>query len=224
MTEISDPSLSSSVDDATAKAKFEFKAISSAFPAPVTSSTASSVTKPTDANAEQQQQQQQQQQQATVTAATTSTTSTTTAIATDQEQKEQKERQENEKIIAELHKIIARKRRFGQDASEIEKILTRGSKFAGGQVVDRAAALRIISGAKIDKPLTNHYGNTSNGGRGYRGGYYRSHRGWHRDSQNYHHHYGARRGQSYNTSATTTTISEAEKEKLQKRQDRFAGK
>ncbi|KAK9245130.1 hypothetical protein V1506DRAFT_554154 [Lipomyces tetrasporus] len=125
---------------------------------------------------------------------TTTTAATTTAPPTTTETPEQR----SARLIQDLKKASARAKRFGTDAAEVDKLILRAEKFGTDAVTVKNAI------AALDKPLVDD--RTTRAPR------------------------GSRRGRPTGPYERTTSakdvppINADEKEKLRKRQERFATK
>ncbi|KAK9359232.1 hypothetical protein V1504DRAFT_441462 [Lipomyces starkeyi] len=150
--------------------KFEYKSISTAFVSPATPTTPST---------------------AAPAAAPTTATSLTTSTSPTTETPEQR----SARLIQDLKKASARAKRFGTDATEIDKLILRADKFG----TDAVTVKNTI--AALDKPLVER--NPTRGARGRRG----------------------RPGRvPYERRDSAKEIADDDKEKLKKRQERFASK
>ncbi|KAK9374253.1 uncharacterized protein V1513DRAFT_446494 [Lipomyces chichibuensis] len=130
------------------------------------------------------------------TAAQTTSTSTSTPSTTSTSPTTETPEQRSARLIQDLKRVSARAKRFGTDATEIDKLILRAEKFG----TDPVTVKNTI--AALDKPLVER-NNTTRGARGQRGAPYE---------------------RPNNVKETAPVVPDEEKEKMKKRQARFASK
>ncbi|KAK9387369.1 hypothetical protein V1515DRAFT_586500 [Lipomyces mesembrius] len=127
----------------------------------------------------------------------TPTTSSTAAPTTSSTATSETPEQRSARLIQDLKKASARAKRFGTDATEIDKLILRAEKFGTDAVTVKNAI------AALDKPLVES--NPTRGARGARGR-------------------RARTGRVPYERGVTAVIPDEDKDKMKKRQERFATK